>query len=532
MDLPRFIWVLLCELANPFADPHGFIMIAWLIRNRTSVRFAFILRLATMVMGTLSSLIWTRLIIHALGSELYGLFISFTTFISLGGLSELGMGGVISLRTSQYLGAGRMDELKIWLANARTVFFLLAVGAATLCLVLVPVLPGWLRFTPLPAAGSLPVLFALGSFGLFLMIISSYFNSLNYACGTLTWPILPSFLFLQATFLTQWLLATNHAPLYLIYLPNVIAGSLNTVLSVFFLRSSYPTLANFSPLRFHLPTALSLFSMTGWVFLCSMGNVIYTTTDRLLINAGFGPGRVTTYQLNYKLCELAVPTVAMLSFLVMPKLTQLIASADESDRAKVVSHFLKLNQIQTFLGCASAMGYLLINDLFIRLWIGSEQQAPLLWQFAFACNLAVTVSGDAVIQVAGRCGSQGIRVAGLAIGSTALLNLVLSFVFMTRGSIAGIALATVLAQMILIYILGKFTLGYLSIPRRPFFIKSLAFPLAMVTAFHVIHLHFQVTSPTLWIAYLTALFIIARVLDINLNLLKEEARLFRNSFFR
>jgi O-antigen/teichoic acid export membrane protein len=507
-------------------------MIDWLIRNRASARLAFILRLATMIVGTLSSLVWTRLIIHALGSELYGLFISFTNFINFGGLTELGMGGAVGLRTAQYLGAGRIDELKVWLANARAVFLLLAVGAASTCLILAPVLPGWLRFTPLPGAGSLPVLFGVGAFGLFLMVIISYFNNLNYACGTLTWPILPQFVFLQATFLAQWLLATKHAPLYLIYLPTVIITLINLALAVLFLRVSHRELAGFRPLRFHPPTMLSLFSITGWVFLCTMGNVIYVTTDRLLINAGFGPGRVTTYQLNYKLCELAVPTLAMFSFLIMPKLTRLIAGTNESDRTQAVSSFLKLNRIQTFLGCIAALGYLLVNDLFIRVWIGGEQQAPLLWQFAFASNLAVTVSGDAAIQVAGRCGSRGIRAAGLAIGGTALLNLTLSYISMMWGSIAGIALATVFAQALLVFILGKFTLGYLLIPRGPFFIKSLLFPLGIVTAFYAVRLHFQITSPVLWLAYFAAFFIVARVLGINFDLLKEEAQLFRRSFSR
>jgi hypothetical protein len=504
----------------------------WLLHVRTSGRVAFVLRLGVMVAGTVSSLIWTRLIIHALGSELYGLFISFTTFINLGGLTELGMGGAVGLRTSQYLGAGRIDELKIWLANARAVFLLLATGIALTCLILAPVLPGWLRFTSLPAAGPLPMLFGVGAFGLFLIVIISYFNNLNYACGTLTWPILPQFLFLQVTFLAQWLLATRHAPLYFIYLPNVVALLFNLTFSIIFLRTSHRWLASFRPLHFHPSTMLSLFSVTGWAFLCTMGNVIYVTTDRLLINAGFGPGRVTTYQLNYKLCELAVPTLVMFSFLLMPKLTQLIASTNESDRTQAVSSFLKLNRIQTFLGCAAALGYLLINDLFIRVWIGGEQQAPLLWQFAFACNLAVTVSGDAVIQVAGRCGSYGIRTAGLAIGGTALLNLALSYISMIWGSIAGIALATVLAQAVLVFFLGKFTLGYFLVPRGPFFIKSLAFPLAIVAAFYAARLHFPITSPVLWIIYLAALLMIAWVLGINLDLLKEEVQLFKRSFSR
>jgi len=445
-------------------------------------------------------------------------------------VSELGLGGAVGLRTSRYLGAGRDNELKTWLASARTLFLLLAAGVAMIFLVLAPVLPDWLRFVSLPAAGSLPVLFALGAGGLFLMVVASYFNNLSYACGNVAWPIMPQFFLVQMTFLAQWLLAVRHAPLYLIYLPSVVVALLNISLIASFVRVSHRGLANLFPLRFHAATAFSLFSLTGWVFLCTVGSAIYTTTDRLLINAGFGPARVTTYQLNYKLCELAVPTMAIASFVLMPKLGQWIASTNESDRHRAVVVFLKLNQIQSFLGCAVAMGYLLVNDLFIQLWIGSEQQAPLLWQFAFAANLAVTVSGDSVVQIAGRCGSRGIHTAGMVIGIAAILNLALSVASMASGWIAGIALATVVAQILQIYLLGKFSLGYLSIPRGPFFIKSMILPLLSVTVLYVFRIYFHAMILVPWMIYLVILLIIGRILGLNFALLKEEFQMFRRSF--
>ena len=52
-------------------------MIAWFARNRTSVRLAFLLRLFAMAAGALLSLLWTRLLLRAMGDATYGVFLAF-----------------------------------------------------------------------------------------------------------------------------------------------------------------------------------------------------------------------------------------------------------------------------------------------------------------------------------------------------------------------------------------------------------------------------------------------------------------------
>src|SRR5205814_9842113 len=79
---------------------------AWLLRNRTSVRMAFILRLRGMGLGSLLSLVWTRLLLRAMGDPLYGLFLSFQAVTRLGGLGDLGLSGGISIKTGAMLGRG------------------------------------------------------------------------------------------------------------------------------------------------------------------------------------------------------------------------------------------------------------------------------------------------------------------------------------------------------------------------------------------------------------------------------------------
>src|SRR6185436_8756542 len=77
-------------------------------------------------------------------------------------------------------------------------------------------------------------------------------------------------------------------------------------------------------------------------------------------------------------------------------------------------------------------------------------------QFAFALSLVITGCADAAVQTAPRCCPRGLRISGVAVATTALINVTLSVVAMKRGSILGIALATVVAQSFFSLWLSRF----------------------------------------------------------------------------
>ena len=248
------------------------------------------------------------------------------------------------------------------------------------------------------------------------------------------------------------------------------------------LKWSHPWLGDLRPLSFDRVLWKSLLASSGWVYLSSLGSAIYFNTDRLVINAGFGPDIIPSYQANYKACELVIVLVLSASYVGLPKLTQWIASPHAADRQRALSETRRLNIFQIVAGGGAALGYLAFNDLFVRLWLGEKYEGPLLWQVAFACNLAVTTGGDAGIQIASRCGEGGLKKLGLAVGGSGLLNLVLSLVAMKLGSIAGIAIATVIAQSVLSISLGYFTCRHLGFSVIHWTLKSWLLPLVILLA--------------------------------------------------
>ena len=438
---------------------------AWLQRNRTSARMAFVWRMIAMALGSVFSLLWARLLVHAMGNPLMGLFQMFQNVTRLGGLGDFGVTAALGLTVGAMLGRGDEAGLKRMLASARTLFLFLAGALCLLLIALSPWLATWLNFSSVPGAGSMTCLFVYGGLSLAMMIISGYFASLNYAHGTVTWPIFPTVLFAQglAPFI-HWRLALLHLPLWMQLLPYLGSMIIMTFLGWSMLKWSHPSLGNLTPLKLDWAEWKTLSRTSWWAYLVSLGSMIYFSTDLLVIGGEFGTGAVPTYRFNYRICELFISLIVTASFVGLPKLTQWIASAQEKDRRRLLTEMDRLSKFEIVITCVATLGYLAFNNLFISIWLGNSYHAPLAWQFAFAFNLAVTCGGNTGIQMSMRTGDNGLKWAGLVVAGTGLLNLGLSILSVKLGSIGGVAFATVIAQSFSSILLGVVTCRYLGLP--------------------------------------------------------------------
>lgn len=453
---------------------------SWLLAHRTTVRLAFILRLVALAVGSAMGLLWTRLLLAAMGAELYGLFLSFNAVTRLGGLGELGLTGTVGLKAGQYLGEGNTLELRKLLATSRSVFGLLAAVLATIFVVCSPWLPTWFHFQNPASGGSLTLLFATAGFGAAVTIVSGYFSSLNYAYGTVTWPILPPVIFSQiAAPFCHWWLAAAGAPLWLQNMPYLIAGTFTAFLVWRMLKWSHPFLGDLFPLAVDRPTLRLLFSTGGWMYLAGLGGAIYQTVDRLVINAYFGADQVPSYQVNYKLCELSLTLITTATFVAAPKLTQWIASTPIPYK-RLQDEIGRLRTFQVALSLGAALGYLWINENFIRWWVGGKFEASPALEAAFATVLVVAGCGECGTAIAARCGKQGIRNYGLSIGLSGLLNLLLSLLAARSGWLAGVAVATAISQGCLILTTNYLCSVHLRIPYTQWLTKVFAAPLAAI----------------------------------------------------
>jgi O-antigen/teichoic acid export membrane protein len=508
-------------------------MIDWLKRNRTSVRMAFLMRMVAMGLGVFLSLFWTRVLLQVMGDSAYGLFLSFQGVTRLGGLGDLGLSGAIALLASTMMGRGETDELRRLLSSGRTLFLLLAGSVSILFVAAAPWLPGWLGFKEMAGVGSLRLLFVCGGLSIGAFVIAGYFAALNYAYGTVTWPIFPALVIAQiiAPFL-HWRLALLNAPLWVQYTPYVLTTVLGAIAAWLMLKWSHPWLGELRPLEVDRSRWKKLSSASGWAYLSSLGGVIYFATDRLVINGWFGPEPIPRYQANYKICELGITLAITASFVSLPKITHWLMSSETGDRVRLQTEVKRLTAFQLMLGCAIALGYLAFNDVFIRLWLGAAYHGPLTWQIAFAANLAITVAGDVGIQGNARCGKHGLRWSGLAVAGGGLLNLALSLVAVINGSLAGVAVATVAAQSILSLTSNWRFTRYAGISKVPWLIRIWALPLGTVLLAGLLRAQISLSTPAhysvLMGAYVLLFIVLCYFAGMNWRTLNAELSLFRS----
>ena len=506
----------------------------WLLARRSSPRLAFLLQIGCRVLTSVLSFLWIPLLLGSMGKALNGLLLNFQSIASMGGLGDLGMGGLVNIQTSRLLGQGKEEELRRFLAAARAFFGVMALVVGGVFLVIAPGLLRWQKFDAVPGVGSLAGLCIIGTLAIMLVLWSSYITNLNYGCGNVVWPVVPAFVIMQLGFLGHWLLARKGVALWVQYLPYQTGAVLVFLLGWVWIRLSHPSLGTLRPLVLDWRQFLSLAGKGFWVYLYCMAAGVVATTSGMLLTAGFGPDVLPTYRYNGKLCELTIFVMVSAGTASLPKITQWLASPEAATRQRAVREAERLNQFQTLLGCTGALVYLAVNDWFIQFWLGKSLHAPLSWQAAFAASLAICCAGQAGFDLAARCCDQGIRVGGLTAALMALLNLGLSLVAMKLGSVFGIALAAVISQSAVLLGVGWYSCRRIKMSWWRLSLRNWLLALAVtglgITMRILMPVHSALAGGITAGIYLATIVLIAFLLGIKIRDVRQEIVILRSIF--
>ncbi len=506
----------------------------WLLAQRSATRLTFITQITIRVLSSLCSLIWIPLLLRAMGSTLNGLFLSFQSVASMGGLGDLGMGGMVNIQTGRLLGQGKEPELQKFLAAARAFFGAVCMVAVGVYLLLWPHLAHWQGFDRVAQAQPLGGLCAVGAAAIMMLILNSYINNLNYGSGNTFWPVIPGFVLLQSCLCTHWLLARQGFPLWVQYCPYVAMAVMTHLLGWCWIRLSHPSLARLRPLTLEWRQLRILAGKSVWVYLYALSGSMYTLIGTLLITARFGAEALPGYRYNNRLCELAYFVINSASLASMPKITQWLAGSETRGRA--VREIDRLNKFQTLIGCAGALFYLVVNDWFIGVWIGKGYQIPLSWQAAFGANLAITSGGLAGFELAARCSEGGIRVGGIVVALTSLLNFGLSLIAVKLGYLGGIALALVITQSVMTLGLGWYSCRQIGISWWHLSFRNWLLSLAVVAIGAALHiflpLHSALAIAGTAVVAVAVLSSLAWLIGLSPTDLRDEAKILRSIFGR
>jgi len=208
----------------------------------------------------------------------------------------------------------------------------------------------------------------------------------------------------------------------------------------------------FTPIGTAKKEVKSLVKFGGWFQILKIANLISTSADNIIIAAMLGASYVTVYVFTGKLAYLfAVFLLSIIPSILFPSVSQLF---ELKHNEKVRSLYIGLSKISMRLGIFLGLIYYIINEEFIKLWVGMDSYggSELTLIFVVWIFLESNIRGVSAIIYS----SEDIR--GLALISIIelILNVVLSLYLVKIFGVFGVVLATVISRM----------LGFLYIPLK------------------------------------------------------------------
>jgi len=402
-----------------------------------------------MVLNAVASIVLTPILLWAMGVDNYGTYMAFAAVLSVASAGEAGLGGAVGINTNRLLADSASSRFQRLHETARTAFVLITCLTAVVFVMVGLLFHGDIGFAQTPKTGPIWLLFCLGGINVVTSTMISYLSNSAYGAGTVMWSIVPLFVLSLSCTILQIGVASVADALWLIHLPSVACALLGVFVWYLIYRNSNYQFG--PPIRFgwHTSERGLLFSSALFSSMFGLANLIYTATDRIVINWAFGAKAVPAYQLNYKLVELSLSLTIMAGMVSLPKIVSGMLSKESSESARAAKSSRTLASYQGILGLTAATGYIVFNDTFIRLWVGHEMNASTWIQVAFAMYLILVSSGDIFVQLCGRLSEPGLRFAGVVVLAGGFLNLGLSvFAAYSLRWLPGVAFSTCIAQFL------------------------------------------------------------------------------------
>lgn len=409
------------------------------VNSLKNISFGLVAQLVQMILGFVSRTIF----IKYLAVEYLGVNGLFTNVLSLLSLAELGIGTAILYTLYQPIADKDYKKIAALMQLFGKIYMMIAVIIAIAGLLLVPFLDVIVKNPPQKIVEDLNIIYLLFLFN----TVSSYFfnyklslfqaDQRSYLISKTNTVV---FIFQNAVQIAVLIFFKN----FILYLAVQSCSQLlgNLVIS-FFVNKYYPFLNQYKKEKVDEITKKGIISNVKSTALIKIGGLLVNNTDNLILNHFSGLVMVGLLS-NY---NLLVGLVSGLIMQVFAGLTAGIANINVTEsHEKKIETFNVVNFANFWVfGLASIFLIVLLND-FIELWIGTKFILPFSVLVALVFNFYIYGMQNAVWTFKVTLGyfKQGQYLILL----TALINLVLSFLFGSYFGLFGILIATAIARLV------------------------------------------------------------------------------------
>ena len=383
------------------------------------------------------------LYLHFIDARVYGAWLATGSVVAFLGLLDFGLNSVVVQRCAIIAGEQDFKKLGALIGTSLGITFLLALLPVILASAVFMNVPNWVNLEG-PGASEISKAFLLASASTSMMLIAYGFGgfflglqrvgvvSIQFVASSIIgiiatviflhigWGVLsiPSGLLVQST-----LLALGHA----------------TYLWRWVHRNIPP-----GAIRFERPVFLELFHQSTWVFMSRFSNVLATQSDNLIVAAMIDPRLTTVLVLTRKSSDIITTIASRISSSFMPSLAHLLGGGvANKERASVF--MLKIVKISLMVGLFGVGGIFLLNEEFLRLWVGHEFYGGALLTFLICVSGVILVFNTSVYNNIFAKGE--ISLAARATMAEAIVRIPLSIALCYWLGINGVVLAGIIAVL-------------------------------------------------------------------------------------
>ncbi len=395
-----------------------------------------------LLIGNIIPFIYTPIMLRLLGQAEYGLYGIANSIMGYIGLLNFGIGGTIVRYLSKYRAEGDREQ------EARVAGLFLKIYSVVCGLILIA---GFVFAANVEVYGrslsdqeveTLRVLVILMTFNTAIFLPFSAFNSVVIAYERYVFSKLVG------------MLSTVAVPVLNIILLYCGFGSVGLVLAATAMNVvTYGLYTYYALCRLKIRPSFrkaepgllgEILKFSSFVFLASIVDTLYWTTDRLIIGWAKGTKDTAVYNIGATFNTYVTGLSSAISGLLVPKLTQMVVK--DAPKEEFSRIFIKVGRLQFIIVSFIVSAFIAFGRQFIALWAGPEYR--LSYYVALLTMIPVTIpliqnTGINILYALNKHQFRSVVYACIAV-----LNVILTFWWVEAYGVVGAALATCMAYII------------------------------------------------------------------------------------
>lgn len=394
--------------------------------------------------GNIIPFVYTPIMLRLLGQAEYGLYGIAQSIMGYIGLLNFGIGGTIVRYLSKYRAEGNREQ------EARVAGLFIKIYSVVCCLILIAGsvfaanVEVYSRSLSALEVDKLRILVVLMTLNTAVFLPFSVFSSVSIAYERYVFNKLVG------------MLSTIAAPILNIVLLYLGFGSVGLVMvSTAMHFVTYGLYTYFALCRLKLRPSFQkaepgllkeILKYSSFVFLASIVDTLYWTTDKLIIGWAKGTEETAVYNIGATFNTYVTGLSSAISGILVPKLTQMVVK--DAPKEEFTRIFVKVGRLQFIIISFIVSAFVAFGRQFIALWAGPEYDAA--YYVALLTMIPVTVpliqnTGINILYALNKHKFRSVVYACIAV-----LNVILTFWWVEDYGIVGAAMATCVA-----YVLGN-----------------------------------------------------------------------------